>query len=187
MENTMLPYSRLHWVLSLGVAVLGLGWIVLTRAPADQPQGGPPPAPREGFRAPNFTLQTLDGRSVTLSALRGKVVLLNFWATWCSPCKAEMPALQRVYADEESRGLVVLAVTVERDAAAIDAFARQYGLTFTILRDPQAKVSVAYRVQGTPTTFFIDRRGIIRSVVVGGPMSEGLIRSKVEPLLQETP
>ncbi len=176
---------RTYHVILAVVALLGAGWIWLTRAPVESVHGGPPPAPREGFAAPDFTLPTLDGQRVSLHDLRGQVVLLNFWATWCAPCKAEMPALQRVYADEKARGLRVLAVTVETDTATVSAFVRRYGLGFTILLDGGAQVSRLYRVQGTPTTFFIDRRGVIRSVVVGGPMSEGLIRSKVEDLLRE--
>ena len=174
------------WLRLLVVAVAGLGWIWLTRAPAPQ-DGGPPPAPRQDFAAPDFTVQTLDGRTVALHDLRGQVVVLNFWATWCSPCKAEMPALQRVYADLHAQGLEVLAVTVETDQDALQAFVDAYHLTFPIGVDATTDVARLYRVQGTPTTFFIDRDGIIRWVVVGGPMSEGLVRSKVEALLQEAP
>ncbi len=173
-----------HLILAV-VAILGAGWIWLTRASAESVHGGPPPAPREGFAAPDFTLPTLDGQRVSLHDLRGDVVLLNFWATWCAPCKAEMPALQRVYADEKGRGLRVLAVTVETNTATVGNFVQHYGLDFTVLLDGGAQVSRLYQVQGTPTTFFIDRQGVIRSVVVGGPMSEGLIRSKVEDLLRE--
>jgi len=174
------------WLRLLVVAVIGLGWIWLTRAPAAQ-EGGPPPAPRQDFAAPDFTIQTLDGRAITLSDLRGHVVVLNFWATWCSPCKAEMPALQHVYLDTHDQGVEILAITVETDKAALQRFVDAYRLTFPIGVDASTEVSRRYRVQGTPTTFFIDRKGIIRWVVVGGPMSEGLIRSKIETLLQEAP
>ena len=179
--------SRAHWALLLAVALVGAGWIWLTRAPADSRTGGPPPAPRQGFSAPDFTLTTLEGRTVTLSGLRGQVVLVNFWASWCGPCKAEMPAIQRVYADDHERGLEVLAITAETSTAPVSAFVQAHHLTFPILLDTHAEVDRLYRVQGTPTSFFVDRRGVIRWVVVGGPMSEGLIRSKVETLLQEAP
>ncbi len=175
------------WVRLLLVALVGAGWIWLTRAPANV-NAGPPPAPRQDFTAPDFTVQTLDGSTIALHDLRGHVVVLNFWATWCSPCKAEMPTLQRVYQDTHAQGVEIVAVTVENDTVALQAFVDAYRLTFPIGVDANAAVSRQYRIQGTPTTFFIDRAGIIRWVVVGGPMSEGLVRSKVEALLQqETP
>jgi cytochrome c biogenesis protein CcmG/thiol:disulfide interchange protein DsbE len=179
------PHARVYSTIFILALVLGAGWIWLTRAPLESVQAGPPPAPREGFAAPDFTLPALDGKTVALHDLRGKVVLLNFWATWCAPCKAEMPAMQRVYADEKGRGLVVLAVTVETNPATVTSFVQRYDLGFAILLDSGAQVSRLYRIQGTPTSFFIDRHGVIRSVVVGGPMSEGLIRSKLEDLLRE--
>ncbi len=184
---TFAPRSRTHWALLAVVALVGLGWMALTRAPVEKTTAGPPPAPKQGFSAPDFTLQTLDGQQITLHALRGKVVVINFWATWCSPCKAEMPAMQQVYEAYRTQGLEILAITVERDTAAIEAFVQQYGLTFPILLDSETMAARQYQVHGTPTTFFVDRQGVIRWVVVGGPMSEGLLRSKVETLLKEAP
>ncbi|NPA92314.1 MAG: TlpA family protein disulfide reductase [Chloroflexi bacterium] len=181
------PRSRTHWAWLVAVALVGLGWMALTRAPAGATTAGPPPAPKQGFAAPDFTLQTLDGKQIALQDLRGQVVVINFWATWCSPCKAEMPAMQQVYDDYHEQGLEILAITVEHDTAAIEAFVQKYALTFPILLDTETTVARLYQVHGTPTTFFVDRQGIIRWVVVGGPMSEGLLRSKVETLLQEEP
>lgn len=175
-----------QWFRLAAIAVLGGLWIWLTRAPTEV-HGGPPPAPRQGFAAPDFTLQTLDGRTLTLNDLRGKAVVLNFWATWCSPCKAEMPALQKVYSATHGQGVEIIAITVESNTANIQRFVEAYHLTFPIGLDAGAAVSRRYRVEGTPTTFFIDKNGIIQAVVVGGPMSEGLIRSKIEALLEETP
>ena len=172
------------------VLASGIGWTFLSRIPATAANSSQQPAsPRQGFTAPDFTLDLLGGGKVTLSDLRGKAVVVNLWASWCPPCRAEMPAIQKVYQDYKDLGLVVLGVNTtnqdnEADAAA---FVREYGLTFPIPLDRDGSVSVRYELRGLPTTFFIDRKGIIRSVVVGGPMSEAVIRSKVEDLLKETP
>lgn len=169
---------------------LGGGWTFLSRLPATAANASQQPAsPRQGFAAPDFTLELLGGGEVTLSELRGKPVVVNLWASWCPPCRAEMPAIQKVYQDYQDLGLVVLGVNTtnqdnEADAAA---FVRQYKLTFPIPLDRDGAVSVRYELRGLPTTFFVDREGMIRSVVVGGPMSEAMIRSKVEDLLKETP
>lgn len=172
------------------VLTLGLVWAFISRAPTIVAIAGEQPAsPRQGFMAPDFTLDLLGGGDITLSELRGKPVMVNLWASWCPPCRAEMPAIQKVYQDYQELGLVVLGVNTtnqdnEADAAA---FVLEYGLTFPIPLDRDGSVSSRYGLRGLPTTFFIDRKGIIRSVVVGGPMSEAVIRSKVEDLLKETP
>jgi peroxiredoxin len=139
--------------------------------------------------APDFTLELLGGGQVTLSDLRGKVVLVNLWATWCPPCREEMPAIEKVYRSYRGLGLEVLAVNTTNQDQETDviAFVNDLGLTFPIPLDRPGLVSTAYQLRGLPTTFFVDRRGVIRSVVVGGPMSETLIQTKVEELLSEEP
>lgn len=183
--------DRRRWSeLFLVVALLGSGWTVLSRAPIAQTTGGaPPPSPREGFSAPDFTLDLLDGGQVTLSALRGQVVVINLWASWCPPCRAEMPAIERVYREYRDQGLEVLAVntTYQDRIEDAQAFIQEFGLTFPIPLDRTGSVSNRYQLRGLPSTFFVDRRGVIGSVVVGGPMSEALIRSKILDLLAETP
>lgn len=174
------------------VVVLSLGtvWTFLSRIPATATNPLERPAnPRQGFPAPDFTLDLLGGGEVKLSDLRGKPVVVNLWASWCPPCRAEMPAIEKVFRDYMDLGLVVLGVnTTNQDSEAnAAAFVREFGLTFPIPLDRDGSVSVRYALRGLPTTFFIDRMGIIRSVVVGGPMSETVIRSKVEDLLKETP
>jgi thiol-disulfide isomerase/thioredoxin len=126
---------------------------------------------------------------VQLSELRGQPVMINLWASWCPPCRAEMPAIEKVYQAYKDRGLVVLAVntTFQDNEADAAAFVREFGLTFLIPLDRDGSVSKRYQLRGLPSTFFVDRNGIIRSVVIGGPMSEALIQSKVEELLKETP
>jgi cytochrome c biogenesis protein CcmG/thiol:disulfide interchange protein DsbE len=178
-----------RWILTmLAAALLGGSWIFLARVPTTATTGGaPPPSPREGFSAPDFTLELLDGGQVTLSDLRGKVVLINLWASWCPPCREEMPAIEKVYRSYRELGLEVLGVnTTNQDSqAAAAAFVQEVGVTFPIPLDRSGEVSAAYNLRGLPTSFFIDHQGVIHSVVVGGPMSETLIQSKVEELLKE--
>lgn len=170
------------------ILLAGLVWIVLSAAPADAPAERLP-APRAGFPAPPFSLPALSGGTLALADLRGQVVVLNLWASWCPPCRAEMPALQRAYADYRERGVIVLAVNATDQDSLEDAaaFVRQNGLTFPVLLDERGEVSRLYLLRSLPTTFFIGRDGLIREVVVGGPMSEALLRTRIETLLEETP
>ncbi len=183
--------DRTRWsALLILVFLLGGGWIQISRVPsAESADGTPPPSPREGFSAPDFTLELLGGGAVTLSELRGRPVVVNLWASWCPPCRAEMPAIERAYQDLKDEGLVVLAVntTYQDSEAAAAAFVAEFGLTFPVALDRNGAVSSRYQLRGLPSTYFIDRDGVVRSVVVGGPMSEGLIRAKIEEILKETP
>lgn len=145
------------------------------------------PAPQKGFLAPDFSLETLDGKTVTLSELRGKPILLNLWASWCGPCRLEMPAMEVVYQDYKDEGFIILAlnVTSQDSVSAARNFVLELGLTFPILLDYTGSVSQLYQLRAFPTSFFIDRDGIIQEVVLGGPMSEALLRTRVERLLKE--
>jgi len=169
------------------VTIMSIFWIWLSAVPASATTGGLIPSPREGFLAPDFTLDTLDGSQITLSDLRGKVVVVNLWTSWCPPCRAEMPAIEAVYQANKERGMEVLAVnsTYQDSEANAADFVQGLGLTFPILLDRNGMVSNRYQLRALPTTYFIDRQGIIRSVVPGGPMSESLIQSKVADLLAE--
>jgi thiol-disulfide isomerase/thioredoxin len=131
----------------------------------------------------------LGGGATALSQYRGRVVVINLWASWCGPCRLEMPVIQRVYAADRHRGLAVLAVntTYQDSTTAARQFARTLGLSFPILLDRDGQVSRTYLLRALPSTYIVDREGIVRSVMLGGPMTEALLRSKVEPLLQEAP
>ena len=176
-----------RWFPLMGVTLaVGLAWIWASAVPAAATTGGLIPSPREGFLAPDFTLELLGGGQVTLSELRGKGVVINLWASWCPPCRAEMPAIQRVYEKTRGRGLEVLAVNTtfqdsERDAAG---FVQELGLTFPVPLDRSGTVSRQYQLRALPSTFFVDREGIIRKVIIGGPMSEATIQTAVEEILQ---
>lgn len=175
--------------LSIGLLLLGLAWIVFSADRSGASTNGLIPAPRAGFLAPDFTLQTLDGKTVTLTDLRGQAVLVNIWASWCAPCRAEMPAIQRVYEDYKEKGLVVLAVnsTVQDKVSAASSFVAELGLTFPIPLDVEGTVTRLYEVRALPSSFFIGRDGVIREVVIGGPMSEALLRTRVQAILETTP
>ncbi len=167
-------------VLLSGVLWLGLG--------GELPgQGGD--VLREGRRAPAIELATLEGGTLSLAERRGQVVIVNLWASWCGPCRAEMPALQRLYAAERASWLEVLAVnsTVQDSPAAARAFAEEHGLSFPILLDSDGAVSRAYRLRSLPSTFVVDRRGVIRQIFFGGPLSEETLAAAVAPLLAEAP
>lgn len=180
-----------RWTIVTAVTLaLGAAWTFLSRVPPAATTGGaPPPSPREGFSAPDFTLDLLGGGQVSLSELRGQVVMVNLWASWCPPCRAEMPAIESVYRAYKDLGLVVLGVntTFQDSQADAAAFIQGFGLTFPIPLDRDGSVSRRYQLRGLPSTYFIDRRGVIRSVVIGGPMNAATIQSKVEALLRETP
>ena len=176
-----------RWLPLMGAALgLGAAWIWMSVAPTAATTGGQIPSPREGFLAPDFTLELLGGGQVTLSELRGKGVVINLWASWCPPCRAEMPAIQRVYERSKGRGLEVLAVNTtyqDSERAALE-FTQELGLTFPVPLDRSGMVSRSYQLRALPSTFFVDRDGIIRKVIIGGPMSEVTIQTAVEEILE---
>lgn len=165
--------------LAAGLVVF-FGLPALSQTPASGGAGDPvatagplaAPAPIVGAPAPDFVLTTLAGEQVHLADLKGQVVMINFWATWCGPCEAEMPAIQSRYDTLRTNGLVVLAVNADESAETVQPFVDRWALTFPILMDPGLVVNDLYRVRGMPTTFFIGRDGVIAAQKVG-LMSEG--------------
>ncbi|MGA9533775.1 MAG: TlpA disulfide reductase family protein [Anaerolineales bacterium] len=179
--------DRMRWLgLTVMVAVLGGLWIWVSAAPAAATTDGRIPSPRQDFLAPEFSLDQLNGTARGLSVLRGQVVIINFWASWCPPCRAEMPDLQQTYEAYQDQGLEILAVnaTSQDSEAAARAFAEEYQLSFPILLDRSGLVSNLYQTRALPSTFFIDRQGVIQKVIVGGPMSATTLQTTVEALLQ---
>jgi len=166
--------------------LLGAAWTWVNRLPsAAVANSAVPSAPRPNFAAPDFSLPTATGETQALGTYKGQVVLVNFWATWCGPCRAEMPAIMDVYQAKRERGFVVLALDQQEDAASVTSFAQQFGLTFPLLLDMDAAVARRYHVSALPTTFFVDRKGIIRDMTIGGPMTRAAIDGKIDALLNE--
>lgn len=161
--------------------LLGLGWLVFSRDPEHRNAVGRIPAPKQGFLAPDFSLETTDGQIIRLSELRGKTVVLNFWATWCPPCRTEMPTLERIAQEYADQDVILLGInlTFLDKAAEIPAFLTKYGITFPILLDREGQVARLYEIRALPTTFFIGPDGRIRSVVIGA-ISEVTLRIQIE-------
>jgi len=191
MTESVLSSRKKRWEILMMVSLAaGILWTAVSRVPSAV--GAPlssSPSPREGFLAPDFTLDTLDGGKVTLSDLRGKIVVVNFWATWCLPCREETPALEKAYEQYKDSGMVILGLNLTNQdvVSEVESFVQEFELSYPILLDRDGSVGYLYQIKGLPTTFFINREGIIRTVLVGGPMSETFIRSKIEALLQENP
>jgi thiol-disulfide isomerase/thioredoxin len=161
-------------LLSFGVVIgLAAGLLVLTGLdPSWLPFriGGIPKAnpaiPEINAPAPDFSLESLSGKTVSLSDFKGKLVLINYWATWCIPCKVEMPLLQR-YADQYQDDLVVLAVNDGEPVEKVKPFVQGLNLTLPVLLDPNETVTQQYRIRGFPTTMFVDQDGKIRYQHIG--------------------
>jgi peroxiredoxin len=176
---------RAQWLfVGLTVLILGGGAAAATYAMRDEifPVG-------VGSRAPEFEALTIDHarQARTIEDYRGDVVLLNLWATWCVPCRVEMPEIQALHSDFGPQGLRVVAVSVDREEALeeIRGFIRDYGLTFEVLHNPTGDIQRSYQTMGVPETFVIGRDGVIRKKVMGAvrwnsEANRALVRSLLE-------
>ena len=156
-------------------------WARPAAAATGGPTSTPAPAPVAGAPAPDFTLSNLAGEPVRLSSLQGQVVLINFWATWCGPCKEEMPAIQQAYDARKGQGFTVLAVNLNEPAGDVQGYISNLKLNFPVLLDAGDTVSTLYRVRGYPTSFFIDRNGTV-AVEHVGMMSDAQLASNLASL-----
>ncbi len=125
------------------------------------------PAPEIGRLAPDFTLVDLKGNEVTLSDFRGKTVFINFWATWCPSCRAEMPEIEAVYQEYKDKGVVVIGVDIQETEEEVLQFIQRVVYSWTFVLDTTGLVAVNYKIEAIPTSFFIDREGIIQAVNIG--------------------
>lgn len=180
-----MPKTQRRAVYSI-ILLLGFIWIIVSADRTDSTTSGMIPAPQTGFLAPDFELSTPAGETIKLSDLRGQAVLINLWATWCPPCRAEMQTIETVYNEYKDQGFTVLAVnmTYQDDPNAVMPFVDEQRLTFPILLDTTGEMGNAYQLKSLPSSYFIDREGIIQEVVIGGPMAEALLRTRIEDLLR---
>ena len=174
--------NQRHWyALTVLILVLGVGALIWGRVPTDAATGALPPAPAIGHPAPDFTLATLDGESLTLSDLRGQPVVMNFWASWCGPCRSEMPELQRLHDRLTDAGVVMLGVNQGEEHDVVSRYRQEIGVDFPTALDQRTGVSQQYLVNSLPTTFFIDRDGVIQTIFIG-PMTDAVLAENLRTI-----
>jgi len=174
--------SRLGTLVVLGVTgalVMGLAYLIsrpsvsasgTSAVTLSGPSNGAPP--KVGAPAQDFTAMTVDGKPVSLSDYQGQAVWLTFGATWCAACQAEAPDIQATYEKHQAQGAVVLAIFISEDPATVKDYADRVGLTFPKIGDSDTAIASAYRVNGIPVHFFIDRSGVLRQIVTGAMTPE---------------
>lgn len=144
-------------------------------------------SPQEGYLAPGFTVPDLTGKMVSLSDFRGKVVLVNIWATWCGPCRMEVPSLDRLYQLRRDREFEILAVSVDRSSSSrVGEFVARYQMSFPVVHDSRGQVGRKYWARNVPSSFLVDKRGVIRWKVIGARQwDDAYVLSKIDQLLSE--
>lgn len=186
------PARRIPRIAAVFVAVASvviLLWALLSPAQGvPAAHGGPTAtpgqsAPQVGHYAPNATLLDLRNQRVDIASLRGKVVVLNFWYAACAPCQIEMPTLERDYLAHQSQGFVVVGIDISDDAQTTSNFLNQLGITYPVLRDMGQRAVLAYKLTETPTSYFLDRQGVIRYKYVG-PLDNATLNQYTTALLK---
>ena len=122
---------------------------------------------KEGTAIVDFELESLGGGKRTLSSFKGKVVFLNFWATWCGPCRQEMPSMERLYQRLKGKGLEIVAVNLQEDERSVRKFVNEYKLSFPVLLDKTGRVGSMYGARSIPTTYIVDRKGYVVAGTIG--------------------
>lgn len=177
------PARRVRWwqVLVFLAVMLLLAMVALQMR-----RNGPLAAAQVGAgeKAPGFVLQSFDGQHVNLADLRGKVVLVNFWASWCIPCSQEAPDLENTWRLYQDRGVVFVGVDYVDTETPARAYLSQYDITYFNGPDLGTRVSQAYRIRGVPETYIVDKNGVLRATFIG-PTTQADIQAKIDPLLSE--
>jgi len=199
MDRRPAPLRRFLVALAGGMLALVLAaglWavrVILSRPSApSRPSLSLPPSindtvPPVGRQAPDFTLPLFSGGTLRLRSLKGKPVVLNFWASWCAPCRAEMPLLVRLHKSYGPRGVVFVGVDVEDDERDARLFVSQYQVDYSLVRSPDEQVMRGYAIQGLPTTVFIGANGVVAEKYTGaflGPDGEKELRTRLDRLLR---
>ncbi len=170
---------------SITSVVLTACGVMANSAPSESPaivqSGGS--VSTDNQSAPSFTLKDIDGKMVSLADYRGRPLLVNFWATWCVPCRAEMPHLVAAYEKHKADGFVLLAInaTTQDDAAAIQPFVKAFGMMFPVLLDSDGVAWRAFRLRGLPSSYFVNAQGILRFTYVGA-MTPEFIEERIAAL-----
>jgi DsbE subfamily thiol:disulfide oxidoreductase len=169
-------YYILGLLIVVAVTMAFAGWKIMAAGNA---------GPEIGKQAPEFTLNDLNGKSVKLKDVvsQNKVTLVNFWATWCPPCRGEIPELIKLYKKYSGQKMALVAIDLQEDPGQVKAFAKSNGMNFMVLVDTKGIAGNQYRVSGIPTTFIIDNKGVIRDMTVGGTTLEAL-EAKIQPLIK---
>ena len=175
-------------VLAVTAAIVMVGAYLVDRPAAAQagvtpvalsgPGSGAPP--KIGTAAQDFTATTVDGKQISLSSYKGKSVWLTFGASWCAPCVAEAPDVEAAYQKAKAGGAVVLAVHITEDSSTVRDYGERLGLTFPMVADPDTRIASAYRVNGIPAHYFIDKSGVLRSIKTGGLSAEQMDTAMTE-------
>ncbi len=166
---------RVRRVLTGITALFIVGILAISCSPSGKPEKAESGEKKhsQAPKAPDFTLKTLEGKELSLSSFQGKVVLLNFWATWCPPCRAEIPIFHAYYKKWKDKGFVIIGISMDKSAQIAATFMRELGITYPNLLGNNA-LAAQYRVQGLPTTYILDREGRVVQMYVGMPRESRL-------------
>lgn len=140
----------------------------------------------KSYKAPNFTLKTIKGKTIKLSRYRGKVVYLDFWASWCEPCRKSFPVMRKLQRKYKSKGLRVVTINLDKDRKEVRRFLREFRANFPIALDPKGKIARRYGVKAMPSSYLIDRKGRIRHVHLGFRTSNSKkVEAQIKKLLKQ--